>query len=114
MKNKLEQLSKGFVMYKIKQHIEYLHDRQRKINDSHISQEYNSKVTKEEIKPFTHSTSISPNFNQKNDLQAQRQELYQHLRSVMGDEISISMNGIPMKTYLVEIEKKLGKPLTTL
>jgi hypothetical protein len=32
----------------------------------------------------------------------------------MGDEISMSMNGIPMKTHLVELEKKLVKPLTDL
>lgn len=29
MKNKLELISNGFLVYKIKQHIEYLHDQQR-------------------------------------------------------------------------------------
>jgi hypothetical protein len=114
MKNKLEQLSKGFVLYKIKQHIEYLHDRQRKINDTHISQEYNSKVTKEKIKPSTDSTSFSLISKKNDDLQAQRQQHYEYLRSILGDEISMSMNVIPMKTYLVEYEKKLGRPLTDL
>jgi hypothetical protein len=115
MKNKLELLSKGFIMYKIKEHIDYLHEQQRNVNANDISQRYNTKeVMKEKIKDSTDSTIFSPIPDQNDDLRARRQEDYQYFRRIMGDEISMSMNGIPMKTYLVEYEKKLGEPLTDL
>jgi hypothetical protein len=48
------------------------------------------------------------------ELQKSRQEHYEYLKSIFGDEISMSLAGIPMKTYLVEYEKKLGKPITSI
>jgi hypothetical protein len=83
MKNKLEMLSKGFLMYKIKEHIDYLHEVQRKINVTNSSQRYNvtnssqrynSKEFMKEKKDSTDSTRFSPIPDQNDDLRAQRQE----------------------------------------
>lgn len=109
MKNKLELISKGFMVYKIKQHIEYLREQ--------INQKENKKESKElDLSSFSflpkansdYSVGDSPN----NTNEPQSEEYDRDYLDRNG--LAIGMNGQPIAKYLADIEKKLGKPLSTL
>ena len=108
MKNKLELISKGFMTYKIKQHIEYLREQLNQKENKIVSKEREvdissrlSFLSKSNPTPETKESYQSNNDEQQNEEYDQ-------------DDLVISMNGQPIKKYLADIEKKLGKPLSTL
>ena len=108
MKNKLELISKGFITYKIKQHIEYLREqvnqKENKIASTEREADISSRLSflsKSNPTPETKESYQSNNDEQQNEEYDQ-------------DDLAISMNGQPIKKYLADIEKKLGKPLSTL
>ena len=108
MKNKLELISKGFMTYKIKQHIEYLREQLNQKENKIVSKEREvdissrlSFLSKSNPTPETKESYQSNNDEQQNEEYDQ-------------DDLAISMNGQPIKKYLADIEKKLGKPLSTL
>jgi hypothetical protein len=108
-KCKLDLISRGFVMYKIKQHIESLRE------------QLNQKENKTESKELDlNSLTFLPKSN--SSIQAcETQDTNYRLDNEVYDQeyldqndLAISMSGRPIKKYLAEIEKKLGKPLSTL
>jgi hypothetical protein len=112
MKNKLELISKGFMVYKIKQHIDYLreqvNEKENKISkeeevdmSSRLSFLFKSNPTAETKVEYQSSNNESENEEYDPDYLAQ-------------NDLVIGMNGRPIKKYLADIEKKLGKPLSTI
>lgn len=110
MKNKLELISKGFMVYKIKQHIEYLR--------AQINQKENKIESKEldlsslTFLPKSNPTPETKEGYQSNNDQPQNEEYDQDYLD--RNDLAIGMNGQPIAKYLADIEKKLGKPLSTL
>jgi hypothetical protein len=109
MKNKLELISKGFMVYKIKQHIEYLREQ--------LDQRENKIESKLDLSslsflPKSNPTPETKEGYQSNNDQPQNEEYDQDYLD--RNDLSIGMNGQPIAKYLADIEKKLGKPLSTL
>ena len=107
MKNKLELISKGFMVYRIEQHIEYLRNQIRQNKDRIESKELD--LSSLSFLPKSNgSGQASCNKSSEPQNGEYDQEYLDESDSVIG------MNGSPIKKYLAEIEKKLGKPLSTL
>lgn len=110
MKNKLELISKGFMVYKIKQHIEFLR--------VELNEKENKKESKElDLSSLSFLPGSNPNAPTKeshisNNNEPQNDEYDQDYLD--RNDLAIGMNGQPIKKYLADIEKKLGKPLSTL
>lgn len=112
MKNKLELISKGFMVYKIKQHIEYLREQ---LNEKE------NKISKEEEVDMSSRLSFLSKSNPTAETKAEYQSSNNEPENEEYDpkylaqnDLVIGMNGRPIKKYLADIEKKLGKPLSTL
>jgi len=109
MKNKLELISKGFMVYKIKQHIEYLKEE--------LNEKENKKESKElDLSSLSFLPKSNPNLpvqRDRNDNNEPQNEEYDQDYLDQND-LAIGMNGQPIAKYLADIEKKLGKPLSTL
>ena len=113
MRNKLELISKGFITYKIKQHIEYLREqvnqKENKIASTEREADISSRLS---FLPKSNPTSPLQEGSNNNNNEPQNDEYDQDYLD--RNELAIGMNGQPIKKYLAEIEKKLGKPLSTL
>jgi hypothetical protein len=108
MKNKLELISKGFMVYKIKRHIDKLRDQ--------VHQEQNKTEFKEsgfDLSSLTILAKSDPLLQEIPDRPQDKKEEY-NAEYLSQNDLVIGMNGQPIKKYLAEIEKKLGKPLSTL
>jgi lipopolysaccharide export LptBFGC system permease protein LptF len=111
MKNKLELISKGFLVYKIKRHIDHLRNQQKSTTDKtgHKDGELDlsslhSQSATSYSKPLA-QTSCDNNPSQKDEYTQDFLDRY---------DLVIGMAGRPIKRYLAEIEKKFGKPISTL
>ena len=113
MKNKLELISKGFMVYKIKQHIEYLREqvnqKENKIATTEREADISSRLS---FLPKSNPTSPLQEGSNNNNNEPQNDEYDQDYLDRNG--LAIDMNGRPIKKYLADIEKKLGKLLSTL
>ena len=113
MKNKLELISKGFMVYKIKQHIEYLREqvnqKENKIARTEREADISSRLS---FLPKSNPTPETKEGYQSINDQPQNEEYDPEY--LAQNDLVISMNGRPIKKYLADIEKKLGKPLSTL
>lgn len=107
MRNKLELISKGFITYKIKQHIEYLREQ--------VNQKENKIESKElDLSSLSFLSKSNPNAptHVSNNGETQNEEYDQDYLD--RNDLAIGMNGQPIAKYLADIEKRLGKPLSTL
>ncbi len=113
MKNKLELISKGFITYKIKQHIEYLREqvnqKENKIASTEREADISSKLS---FLPKSNPTSPLQEGSNNNNNEPENEEY--DPKYLAQNDLVIGMNGRPIKKYLADIEKKLGKPLSTL
>ena len=105
MKNKLELISKGFIVYKIKRYID------------HIQKELREKTHKTELQQVDKDIkSSSPNVmaddSFRNSIRLQNGEYNQAFLDHY--DLVIGMAGKPIKKHLAEIEKRIGKPVTTI
>ena len=127
MKNKLELISKGFLVYKIKRHIDHLHTQQKNTTDKtgfkggelDLSS-LRSKSATSYSKPLAPNSSdnnpsqtdeyLAPNSSDNNPSQTDEypQDYLDRYDLVIG------MAGKPIKRYLAEIEKKIGKPMSSI
>ena len=112
MKNKLELISKGFMVYKIKQHIDYLREQ---VNEKE------NKISKEGEVDISSGFHFCPNQIPTAETKVEYQSSNNEPENEEYDpeylaqnDLVIGMNGRPIKKYLADIEKKLGKPLSTL
>ena len=112
MKNKLELISKGFMVYKIKQHIEYLRE-QLNEKENKISKEGDVDISSR----LSFLSKSNPTAETKVEYQSSNNESENEEydpKYLAQNDLVIGMNGQPIKKYLSDIEKKLGKPLSTL
>jgi uncharacterized protein YbcC (UPF0753/DUF2309 family) len=112
MKNKLELISKGFMVYKIKQHIEYLREQLNQKENNKESIEAGLDLTSLSLLPKSDSSPQVQESCQSNDNELNNEEYDKNYLDK--NDLAIGMNGQPIKKYLADIEKKLGKPLSTL
>jgi hypothetical protein len=112
MKNKLDLISRGFMVYKIRQHIGYLREqlnqRDNKIETTEKEMDINSRLSflNPNPAPEREVEYLSSNIEPKNQ--------DYDLRYLAQNDLVIGMNGRPIKMYLADIEKKLGKPLSSI
>ena len=111
MKNKLELISKGFIIYKIKQYIDHLHNRKTKDSLN------NTKLNEIDMAIRPHHSNLSSNScNQPRykcgDNRFRKKEYNQDYLDQY--DLVIGMTGKPIKKHLAEIEKKFGKPASTI
>ena len=111
MKNKLELISKGFLVYKIKRHIDHLRNQQKNTTDKTGFKDgeldlssLNSQSANSHFKSLVQNSS--DNNRSKNDEYPQ-----DYLDRY---DLVIGMAGKPIKRYLAEIEKKRGKPMSSI
>jgi hypothetical protein len=105
-KCKLDLISKGFVMYKIKQHIESLREQ--------LNQTENKTDSKElDLSSLSFLPKSTPPAQASSGDNRDPSEEYDPVYLAQSDLV-IGMNGRPIKKYLADIEKKLGKPLSTI
>jgi hypothetical protein len=110
MKNKLELISKGFLVYKIKRHIDHLHNQQKNTSDAGFKDgeldlsSLHSQSDPSYFKPLAQS-NCDNNPSQKDEYSQDYLDRY---------DLVIGMAGKPIKRYLAEIEKKIGKPLSSI
>jgi hypothetical protein len=110
MKNKLELISKGFLVYKIKQHIEYLHDElHEKENKTEFEERQIDISSRLSFLPKLNPNTSAQESCHSNNNEPQRDEYDQDYLD--RNDLAIGMNGQPIKKYLADIEKKLVKPL---
>jgi lipopolysaccharide export LptBFGC system permease protein LptF len=111
MKNKLELISKGFFVYKIKKHIDHLRNQQKKTTDKTGFKDggldlssFHSQSATSYSKPLDQS-NCDNNPSQKDEYPQDYLDRY---------DLVIGMAGKPIKRYLAEIEKKIGKPMSSI
>ena len=105
MKNKLELISKGFFVYKIKRHIDHLRKQQNNSDAGKLDQSsLHSQSATSYSKPVI-QTSCDNNPLQKDEYDQDYLDRY---------DLVIGMAGKPIKRYLAEIEKKIGKPMSSI
>lgn len=109
MKNKLELISRGFLCYKIKQHIESLREQ---LSQKELTRERDIDICSK----LTFLKKSNPDLETKESHQVNNDLPDEEYSQEYLDEnnLVIGMNGRPIKKYLADIEKKLGKPLSTL
>jgi hypothetical protein len=112
MKNKLELISKGFMVYKIKQHIEYLRKQLTQKENKNESIEAGLDLASLSFLPTSDSSPQVQEGCQSNDNELNNEEYDKDYLDQ--NDLAIGMNGRPIKKYLVDIEKRLGKPLSTI
>lgn len=110
IKNKLELISKGFMIYKIKQHIDSLREQ---LNQKELTREDIDICSK---LSFLQKSNPNPALGTNDSHQLNNELPNEEYSQEYLDEnnLVIGMNGRPIKKYLADIEKKLGKPLSTL
>ena len=111
MKNKLELISKGFLVYKIKRHIDHLHTQQKNTTDKTGFKGGELDLSSLRSKSATsYSKPLAPNSSDNNPSQTDEypQDYLDRYDLVIG------MAGKPIKRYLAEIEKKIGKPMSSI
>lgn len=112
MKNKLELISRGFMVYKIKQHIEYLQNlvrqKQSKIESKEGDVDISSRLS---FLSKSYPTPAKVEYQSSNNKPENGEYDPEYLAQ---SDLVIGMNGRPIKKYLAEIEKKLGKALSTI
>jgi hypothetical protein len=106
MKNKLELISKGFLVYKIKRHIDHLHNQQKNTTDKTGFKDGELDLSSLHV----HSTPAQTMYDSNN--QSQKDEYDQEYLDRY--DLVIGMAGKPIKKYLADIEKKIGKPLSSI
>ena len=111
MKNKLELISKGFLVYKIKRHIDHLRNQQKNTIDKTGFKDgeldlgsLHSQSATSYSKSLAQS-SCDNNPSQKDEYPQDYLDRY---------DLVIGMAGKPIKRYLADIEKKMGKPLSSI
>jgi hypothetical protein len=110
MKNKLELISKAFLVYKIKRHIDLIHNQQKNTSEAGFKDgeldlsSLHSQSATSYSKPLA-QTSCDHNPLQKDEYP---QDYLERCDLVIG------MAGKPIKKYLADIEKKIGKPLSSI
>jgi hypothetical protein len=113
MKNKLDLISRGFMVYKIRQHIEHLREqinqKENKIASTEREADISSRLS---FLPKSNPTSPLQEGSNNNNNESENEEYDQDYLD--RNDLSIGINGQPIKKYLAYIEKKLGKPLSTL
>ena len=111
MKNKLELISKGFMVYRIKQHIDSLRDQ---LSQKELTRERDIDICSK--LSFLHKLNPTPTPGTKEDHQVNNEPINEEYSQEYLEQngLAIGMNGQPIKKYLADIEKKLGKPLSTL
>jgi hypothetical protein len=109
MKNKLELISKGFLVYKIKRHIDHLHSQQKNTSDAGFKDEelYLSSLHSQSANSY--SKPLAQTSCDNNPLQNEQYD-QDYLDRY---DLVIGMAGEPIKRYLAEIEKKIGKPMSS-
>ena len=97
------------MVYKIKQHIEYLREqvniKENKIDSKKLDLSSLSFLPKSNSDP-------QPQVSLSNNNPSQNEEYDQDYLD--RNDLAIGMNGQPIAKYLSDIEKKLGKPLSTI
>jgi hypothetical protein len=111
MKNKLELISKGFMVYKIKRHIESLREQ---LSHKELTRERDIDICSK--LSFLQKSNPNSDLGTKESQQVNNELPNEEYSKEYLDEnnLVIGMNGRPIKKYLAEIEKKLGKPLSTI
>lgn len=110
MKNKLELISKGFLVYKIKQHIEYLREQLNQKENKKESTEWNLDFSS--LTPKSNINSSAQEIRHSNNNEPENEEYDQEYLD--RNDLAIGMNGQPIKKYLADIEKKLGHSLSSI
>jgi hypothetical protein len=109
MKNKLELISKGFLVYKIKRHIDHLHNQQKNAGDVGFKGELDlSSLQSQSALSYSKPLAQSNCDNKPSQKDEYSQDYLDRYDLVIG------MAGKPIKRYLAEIEKKIGKPLSSI
>jgi hypothetical protein len=110
MKNKLELISKGLMVYRIKKHIDNIHEE--------LGKKTNDKTELKESSALCSPQSASASYCDRpfqacysGNSKAQNEEWDQDFLD--RNELVIGMAGIPIKKHLAEAEKKFGKPIVT-
>jgi hypothetical protein len=128
MKNKLDLISRGFMVYKIRQHIGYLREqlnqRDNKIETTEKEMDINSRdnkieTTEKEMDINSKLSFLNPNPAPEREVEYLSSNIEPKnqdydLRYLAQNDLVIGMNGRPIKMYLADIEKKLGKPLSSI
>lgn len=111
MKNKLELISRGFMCYKIKQHIESLREQ---LNQKELTRERDIDICSK--LSFLQKSSSNSEVGTKDSRQVKNELPNEEYSQKYLDEnnLVIGMNGQPIKKYLAEIEKKLGHALSSI
>lgn len=111
MKAKLELITRGFMCYKIKQHIESLREQ---LSQKELTRERDVDICSK--LSFLQKSNPIPDLGIKENYQANNElPNEEHSQEYLDENnLVIGMNGQPLKKYLADIEKKLGKPLSTL
>jgi hypothetical protein len=112
MKNKLELISKGFLVYKIKRHIDHLHNQQKNTTDKTRFKDGELDLSSLHVHSTASNSSPPAQTMYDSNSQSQKDEYDQEYLDRY--DLVIGMAGKPIKKYLADIEKKIGKPLSSI
>jgi hypothetical protein len=111
MKNKLELISKGFLVYKIKRHIDLLHNQQKNTTNKKGFKDGELDLSSLHVHS-TASNSSPPVQTSRDNNPSQKDEYDQDYLDHY--DLVIGMAGKPIKRYLADIEKKFGHALSSI
>jgi hypothetical protein len=111
MKNKLELISKGFLVYKIKRHIDHLRDQQKNTDKTAFK---GGDLGLSSLHVHSTASNSSPPAQTLYDSNNQSQNEQYDQDYLDHYDVVIGMNGKPIKRYLNDIEKKIGHALSSI